>query len=225
MSNPATGTSDVRAANPKYLPMSMDLSNHWQVTFKGTAMRRQIDWLSSWTVSADTRMFSGEAVYRKTIHLQPRMLSARHVVLSFGEARPLPRSTATKEMRNPAQARLDPPVREAAVVVLNGMAGRTLATTLRIGRVEVLATRRKPARDPRLQPGAKPDGRPSPARQQRTRRELRHAFRTNLSVRKHACSCRPIRTGNHHRNRAGQIAKRSPAAKLISNGVSAVIFT
>ena len=98
---------------------SMEISNGWDVTFEGTAVKRQIDWLTSWTESADTRSFSGEAVYRKIVTIaQPKLLGARKVVLSLGEAKPSPPSPRPNGKR--VQAMLETPVREAAIVLING---------------------------------------------------------------------------------------------------------
>ncbi len=102
-------------------PVSMDISNGWEITFEGTTIKRQSDWLTSWTESADTRTFSGEGVYRKTVTLlQPKLLAARKIVLSLGDAKPLPPAPGTNGSVAGGQARLIPPVREAAIVFVNG---------------------------------------------------------------------------------------------------------
>jgi hypothetical protein len=96
---------------------SMDISNGWDIAFEGTPIRRNSDWLTSWTESADTRNFSGEAVYRKTVAVLPRFFGARKVTLSLGEAMPsLPPTGAVEPF---ARAWLDAPVRVAAVVFVN----------------------------------------------------------------------------------------------------------
>jgi hypothetical protein len=102
----------------------MDLSNSWEVTFDGTAIHKRVDWLSSWTESADTRTFSGEAVYRKAVVIKnPRWLAPHKLVLDFGETKPLLAESAPEPR---AGARLQAPVREAAIVFVNGQrAGST----------------------------------------------------------------------------------------------------
>jgi hypothetical protein len=66
-----------------------------------------------------TRAFSGEAAYRKTVKVtQPRLLAARRLVLSFGEATTSPPDQSGKAPL--AQAHLEAPVREAAIVSING---------------------------------------------------------------------------------------------------------
>jgi hypothetical protein len=105
-------------------PLSMDLSNSWEVSFEGTPLRKHVEWLTSWTESADTRTFSGEAVYRKAVVIkQPQWLAARKLVLDFGEAKPRLAEAASEP---PAGANLEAPVREAAIVFVNGQrAGST----------------------------------------------------------------------------------------------------
>jgi hypothetical protein len=98
---------------------SLDLTMGWDVTFEGTNISRHVDSLSSWTESADTRSFSGEAVYRKTVTItQPKLLAARRPVLSLGEAKSSSPGPSEKTPR--ALARLDAPVNAAAVVFING---------------------------------------------------------------------------------------------------------
>ena len=105
---------------------SMDISNGWDVTFEGTTVRRQSDWLTSWTESADTRAFSGEAVYRKIVTVtQPKLLEARKIVLSLGEAKPSP-PTQSPNAAKRVQARLETPVRDAAIVFINGQRAGSL---------------------------------------------------------------------------------------------------
>jgi hypothetical protein len=99
---------------------TLDITHGWEVTFEGsTIVKRQYDWLTSWTESADTRAFSGEAVYRKIVTVtEPKLLHARKIVLSLGEAKPSPPASRPNSRR--IQAHLEAPVREAAVVLVNG---------------------------------------------------------------------------------------------------------
>lgn len=111
--------SAIRRAEDAVTPATMDISNGWEVTFEGANIRRYVDWLTAWTESADTRAFSGEAVYRKIVTVtQPKLLAARKLMLSLGEAKPTP--PAQQANRKWLSAQLDPPVREAAIVFVNG---------------------------------------------------------------------------------------------------------
>jgi len=106
--------------------LSMDLSNSWEVSFEGTSLRKHVEWLSSWTESADTRTFSGEAIYRKAVVIKnPEWLAARKLLLDFGEAKPMLADTSSSSEPRPG-AHLEAPVREAAIVFVNGQrAGST----------------------------------------------------------------------------------------------------
>jgi hypothetical protein len=100
-------------------PDTLDITHGWEVTFEGSIVKRQYDWLTSWTESADTRAFSGEAVYRKIVTItDPKLRGARKVMLSLGEAKPSP--TASRPNSRRIQAHLEAPVREAAIVFVNG---------------------------------------------------------------------------------------------------------
>jgi hypothetical protein len=114
--------NSVRKTDSEEPPARMDISNGWEITFEGTTIKRQSDWLTSWTESADTRAFSGEGVYRKTVTLPPsKMLAAHKIILSLGDAKPLPPTPNTKDRQAVGQTRLIPPVREAAIVFVNGL--------------------------------------------------------------------------------------------------------
>jgi hypothetical protein len=131
---PRAGGVDIR----ENLPPPMDLSAGWKVTFLGATPPNEVDThnsevpnpatqtgksvfmdhLRSWTVDEGTRFFSGEAVYEKTFTLPASMVgSAADLWLDFGEGtgiRPL------AGHREGMQAWFEAPVREAAVVYVNG---------------------------------------------------------------------------------------------------------
>ena len=95
----------------------LDLSGGWQVSFgpKGAAIR--MDRLRSWTEEEETRYFSGQATYEKTVDVPKSMIQEGLAVrLDFGEGQPVPR-TPTKGTG--MQAWLDAPVRDAALVYIN----------------------------------------------------------------------------------------------------------
>lgn len=97
--------------------LTMDLSNGWDVTFQGSDLHKHMEWLSSWTESADTRTFSGEAVYRKTVLVkQPQWLTAHRLVLGLGETKPSLDGAAARR----TGSRIEAPVRDAAIVFVNG---------------------------------------------------------------------------------------------------------
>jgi hypothetical protein len=72
--------------------------------------------LHSWTADDASRSFSGVATYERSFELEASPAPDRHVVLELGPSRPLPVVSRQHGM----QAWLDAPVREAAVVTVNG---------------------------------------------------------------------------------------------------------
>lgn len=93
------------------------LTGPWRVSFGQRDAPRTLDALESWTAREDTRYFSGVAQYEQTVDIDARTAGpGRAVVLDFGPGVPLPAGTPGHGMR----AWLDGPVREAAVVYVNG---------------------------------------------------------------------------------------------------------
>ena len=97
---------------------SLDLSENWRVNFPSAGMSRTMEKLISWIDDGATRYFSGVAVYEKTVSVPESMLEPGIVLrLDFGEGK------ALEEIRgrsNGMQAWYEGPVREAAVVYVNG---------------------------------------------------------------------------------------------------------
>ncbi len=93
----------------------VDVSGGWTVRF-GESEPRKMDRLRSWTDDPETRHFSGTATYERQVAVPDELVGPhRTVVLDLGEAAAAPAS----ERRGVAAA-LDAPVREAAVVFVNG---------------------------------------------------------------------------------------------------------
>jgi len=74
--------------------------------------------LRSWTEDAARKYFSGRATYEKTVTIDQAMAASKHpLYLNFGEGTPVtPQGRPGSGMR----AMLEGPVREAAVVYING---------------------------------------------------------------------------------------------------------
>jgi hypothetical protein len=100
-----------------------DLTTDWNIHFKGTDKEEIVPALSSphasWTSNPGTLYYSGVATYRKTIHLTAAALHGKHLFLDFGEGMPLPEPAAGSTHPG-MQAMFDPPIREAAVIYVNG---------------------------------------------------------------------------------------------------------
>ncbi|MGO9640341.1 MAG: glycosyl hydrolase [Candidatus Acidiferrales bacterium] len=114
---------------PKTLPVPIDLEANWNVKFGDAGETVAMDKLRSWTDTDGTKYFSGEATYEKTIDVPEKMTkSGFRLVLDFGEGipteipavRPGFGSDGTGSSSPRTQAWLDSPVREAAVVYING---------------------------------------------------------------------------------------------------------
>jgi hypothetical protein len=96
----------------------LDLSEDWSVTFGSTGITRTMEQLSSWVDDEATRYFSGVAAYEKTISIPENMLRTGITLkLDFGEGKAL---TEIPSRSNGMQAWFEGPVREAAVVYING---------------------------------------------------------------------------------------------------------
>ena len=103
---------------PLYAPaQTIDISRGWNIAFGDGGQTVGEDQLHSGTDDLATRYFSGIAKYKKTISVPAAMLrSGSSVRLDFGEGQPL----SPQPLKAGMQAWLDPPVREAAVVYVNG---------------------------------------------------------------------------------------------------------
>jgi hypothetical protein len=95
---------------------SINISSDWKVSFpyRSDSLRE----LRSWTKEDATRFFSGRAVYEKSLAVPETFLSpGREVVLNFGDGTQV---DATLQTGAGMQALLESPVREAAIVFVNG---------------------------------------------------------------------------------------------------------
>lgn len=90
----------------------VDLSTGWKVTFPDATVDMQT--LRSWT--EDRKFYSGTATYERSVKLAAK--PAGPVYLSFGEGTPVER--AGQRAGAGMRAMMDPPVRDAAVVYVNG---------------------------------------------------------------------------------------------------------
>lgn len=120
------GAGDALAVRP-VAEKEMDLSAGWQVTFAGTGRKVSMETLRSWTDDAETKFYSGVAVYEKEVRVDRAMLDA---AIDFGTGRPLasgpPRQAGMR-------AWYEGPVRDSAVVYVNGKrAGAVFAPPYRL---------------------------------------------------------------------------------------------
>ena len=96
----------------------IDISSGWTVTFPGS-QPVPMDRLLSWTDQPDRKYFSGVATYERTVDFDRSLLvPGREVYLNLGEGTPV--TTVERRSGNGMRAMLEGPVREAAMVYVNG---------------------------------------------------------------------------------------------------------
>ncbi len=93
----------------------VEIGADWKVTYPGYKQSATMSSLKSWAEGESTRYYSGQAVYEKTVDVPAGMLGGR-VALNFGDGVPF----ADEGRAMGYKALLDGPVREAAVVEVNG---------------------------------------------------------------------------------------------------------
>jgi hypothetical protein len=108
------------AAPSTSAPAPLDLSAGWTVNFADSAHSETMALLHSWTEETGRRYYSGLATYEKTVAVPLAMLASGHALyLNFGEGTPVPVGSERRSGSG-MRAWLESPVREAAVVYVNG---------------------------------------------------------------------------------------------------------
>lgn len=98
-------------------PAPLDLGSGWSVSFPGIHHSTLMPSLHSWTDDPDTQFYSGQAIYTKEMDLPRAYLqTGLTLCLDFGPGSRVPEKPQSDGMR----AWLDSPVREAALVYVNG---------------------------------------------------------------------------------------------------------
>lgn len=99
------------------VPPPVDLSSGWTVHFGKDGAPVAMDTLASWTTLTNEINFSGVATYEKTINVAPEMLKdGLSVWFDFGQEKPTQEFGRAQGYR----AELAAPVREAAILYING---------------------------------------------------------------------------------------------------------
>ncbi len=96
----------------------MDISSNWSVTFSGLHKTVQMTKLTSWTDDPVTQFYSGQAAYEKTIAVPESLIKpGTKLLIDFGPGETIqPDNRGGPGMR----ALLESPVRESALVYVNG---------------------------------------------------------------------------------------------------------
>ena len=105
------------AAIAAKLAPALDLSTGWSVKFANDPKPVAMVQLASWTDSDATKHFSGTATYTKVVDVSSDIRASSRLELDFGEGKPI---TVTGRAAQRYQALFEGPVREAAVVYVNG---------------------------------------------------------------------------------------------------------
>jgi hypothetical protein len=117
------GTAELESSNTSQEQLA-DLSTDWQVRFADGSASQTLNKLTSWTDIPGKQNYSGEAVYSRQVSINNAARAGEHIFIDFGEG------TAIIDDRRPnasgMHALLDPPVREAAIVFINGQRAGSL---------------------------------------------------------------------------------------------------
>lgn len=103
------------AVKPQPAPEAIDLNTGWTIAFKDSSAT-PLARFGSWTSEPDRVYYSGTAEYARTVNVPADWLSGPRAMLDLGEAKPM----AEQPLRNGMRTWLEAPVREAAVVYVNG---------------------------------------------------------------------------------------------------------
>jgi hypothetical protein len=98
----------------------IDISNDWNVKFSSVGIDTEMKELISWTKIENLKNYSGEAVYTKIITL-PKKSTDTKIILSLGDAVPVnPYKTIENQNNKGFIAFVDTPVKDAAIIFVNG---------------------------------------------------------------------------------------------------------
>jgi alpha-L-rhamnosidase len=111
-----------RAAQAAEQPASatftpIDLGHGWKVTFDKTGATETMQSLHSWTDDDAEKYYSGTATYTRTVEIPEDVIHDGGAVLDFGKGTPISR---TQLHQAGMRTWYDPPLRDAALVYVNG---------------------------------------------------------------------------------------------------------
>ena len=101
----------------------IDLTHDWKVTFDKTGATAAMPALESWTEIADEKYYSGTVTYQRMVEIPDGVAHAGSVQLDFGEGTPVQR---VRLHQAGMRTWFDPPLREAALVYVNGKLAGTV---------------------------------------------------------------------------------------------------
>jgi len=95
-----------------------DLSTGWKISFPNSAGPLMLDKLVSWTELPEKQYYSGGAVYSRSVYIRQGVTAGARILIDFGTG--VPFEDKRRPNANGMLALLDPPIREAAIVIVNG---------------------------------------------------------------------------------------------------------
>jgi len=95
----------------------IELSRDWRVTFDKSGTGGILPTLHSWTDNEAWKYYSGTAIYTRTVEISEAVAQSGRVILDFGEGTPVERAPLHQAG---TRTWYDPPIREVAVVSVNG---------------------------------------------------------------------------------------------------------
>jgi hypothetical protein len=123
----ASSIDKLEAAQPKANienRLITDLSDDWKIRFSDDSSSETLAHHISWTEMEGRKYYSGEAIYSRIFFFDHLHAANTRIVLDFGEG------VATTDNRPASapgmRALLDPPIREAAVIYVNGQRAGSL---------------------------------------------------------------------------------------------------
>jgi hypothetical protein len=121
---PGSGTATAENAAQASDREVADLSQGWSLRFPAQNQSAPLTRLQSWTDLPQRQYFSGEADYTRSFKLAQTPPAGTRVLLDFGEGAPI--ADDRPPGSNGMHALLDPPIREAAIVFVNGQRAGSL---------------------------------------------------------------------------------------------------
>ncbi len=101
----------------------IDLTHDWKVTFDKTGATETMQTLHSWTDDEAQKYYSGTATYERAVEIPDTVAHAGVAFLDFGAGTPVERTTLHQAGM---QTWYDPPLRDAAMVYVNGKLAGTV---------------------------------------------------------------------------------------------------
>jgi hypothetical protein len=118
-------SGESKQQKPVHQSTMSDISTDWEVQFGGQTAPEHMGTLRSWTDAQNTLYFSGVAVYSRDFNLAHQAANGERILLNFGEGTARPDDIGKADHPG-MRASYDAPIRDAAIVSINGKRVGTL---------------------------------------------------------------------------------------------------